>query len=261
MFGTTLLLAALAVLTGCIRYDLDISLFPDDQARLQLDLAIDEATADYLGEDPQTLWDSVTQDLEDELPPGAQFQNYATDGWIGSVITLPTRGIGEISADDGMGVGMNITRVGNQFHFQGNAGDIEAEFSEENLPIGDFSAAQAHVRLTCPGDIIEANGTIDANVVTWNLLEMDGNMSATCDATGDGVSAPAGGGSVGTAVSETGLARWWPVLALATALTASLVGLGIYLRRKAHSERSTWNNPAPQGEYEVGGYWEHDNRD
>jgi len=252
-----LLLAVLALLAGCVRYNVDIGLHPDNQAQVQLDFAVENSAAEYLGEDPSTLWNMMAGEMGDQLPEGSTYAEYARDGWTGANISLPALPITQLSELDSLGIGMQVTREGNYFQFTGDAGNITDELRAEGMDVSEFESAEVRVTLRCPGDVFESNGTITGNQVVWNLLAMDGVMTATCAATGDAVAPPHSGGATG---ETTGFARWWPVLVLGLAILGSLIGLALYLRRKAHSDHTEWTNPAPHGDYEVGGFWEDESR-
>jgi len=257
-----LLLTALFLLSSCVRYNMDVTLFADNRAQVQIDFAIQDDFVSYLGEDPATLRDSLQSDLAGDVPDGTNFEVYASDGWTGSRLIIPEASITELPDLNNIGIPMQVTREGEVFNFTADAGDIVAEIDdfELGMPEGGLSdyGAEVIVTLTCPGAIVSSNGThSEGNLVSWNLLATHGSMQAECLADGTGT-IPAGVGG-GANADETWFARWWPVLLAAFALLGGLVALATYLRRKAHADYDTWQNPTQQVDG-IGGYWQNDDQ-
>lgn len=256
----------LLVLTGCIRYNMDVMLLPDDQARVLLDLAVQDTFIIYVGEDPATVRDSLQGDLAEEVPPGTTFEVYATDGWTGTRLDIPAGPITGLGDLDNLGVPMQVSRSDGRFYFSANPGDVAAEVADWQQGSADQGlgeiGAEASFTLSCPGAVLSSNGaSVHANTVTWDLLTMSGDMTAVCEAEGEYLTtAAAAPGLIG--VDGGWFSRWWPVLLLTIALLGGLVALAAYLRRKSHEEYDHWENPVQDPTRDIGGYWQNeaDNR-
>ena len=169
---------------------------------------------------------------------------------------MPPTPITDLAELDELGIPMQITRTDDRFYFAGNAGNIVDELQQEGMEVGELGGAEAIFTLTCPGDVISSNGVAGGyNVVTWDLLGMDGNMTAVCAAVGTGTASLVPDNAAAT---ESWFGRWWPVLLAGLVLLGGLIALATLLRRKAHQDHDTWQNPVQSPENGIGGYWNDD---
>jgi hypothetical protein len=230
-----LMTTVLLTLTGCLRLNMAVELLENDMANVQLDLAFQDEAIAALGMDPQQTWDSQFGDIDQNLPPGATAVPYPEEGWTGSRITMHNIPISDQENMNDLGVAdLNIVRDGNYYVFQtrSDLGDEIAGSTGGNDEA--LEGMEMTFTLTCPGPIVESNGTITGNRVVWDLTQYtsDQPITARCAAT-----AASAGHSVGA--DAGGFARWWPILLGALLTLAALAALAYFLRRKSHEERDS----------------------
>jgi hypothetical protein len=203
-----LLLPLLLVLAGCFRLDMGLTIHEDDTLDVSMDVA------DLTGQ--ATREDMDCSSMESELgtaPEGADFaveDIEDEDGNVGCRISATGAPI-----DSMTGEGLSIEKVDDTyvFTFDGDDSSLGDTSSLEDMPAG--MEPQVSISVTFPGEVIEADGEIDGNTVTWTGIEaFAAGGSATGEATGNG----GGSGGVSTAV--------WVVLAVVALLAiAALIFL------------------------------------
>jgi len=180
-----LLLPLLLVLAGCFRLDMGLTLHEDDTVDLSMEVA------DLTGMMARS--DMPCSDLEDVS--GAEdmevtVEEIEEDGNVGC--RMVASGAAIDSMTDG---GMTIERVDDTFvfEFDGDETGMGDPAALEDMPAG--MEPDVSISVTFPGEVIEADGEIDGNTVTWTGLEaFTAGGSATGSATGGGA------GGVSTAV-------------------------------------------------------------
>lgn len=193
-----LALALALLLSGCIKFDTDIELKSDNTLDGSVIVGISDEFADLPGFD--------TSDLLPEAPesPSAgsiDVEPYAADGFIGTRLVFTGVPIEEFSAGTSDPDTLTIVRDGDVFRVSGSfdtSSGLGAEagaetpgetLSEEEFPedfpsefpgLEDFDpsaliGAELRIKVTFPGEVISANGTIEGNTVTWtpNLGEAE----------------------------------------------------------------------------------------
>jgi len=245
----TLFLAGVLLLSGCLKYDLTLLISEDDTLDGTLIVAVSKELA--AGQDIF----SQTGDLTPSEGSVAK-EPYEDDDYIGTryvISGVPISEMDSLSADDS--TRFSLTREGDEylldaslnFNLGGTLGGSESLPSQ-----GAFSAL---VSLTFPGAVLESNGTIDGNTVTWTELDPDveNNLSARASAISNGqAEAGAGGGTV----------PWW-VWAMVGAGFLLVAGIVVVLvRRKRSVSRADAAALAPgqwpeqqQGGYNEFGVW------
>ncbi|MCM3660348.1 hypothetical protein M3148_04975 [Georgenia satyanarayanai] len=203
-----LLLPLLLVLAGCFRLDMGLTINENDTLDVSMEVG------DLTG--MATRADMDCSELESELGDAPEDAEFAVediedeDGNIGCRISATGAPI-----DSMTGEGMNIERVDDTyvFSFDGDETGMGDTSSLEDMPAG--MEPQVAISVTFPGEVIEADGEIDGNTVTWSGIEaFAAGGSATGEATGNG----SGAGGVSTAV--------WIVLAVVALLAiAALIFL------------------------------------
>ena len=212
--------AALLTLTGCFRLDLDLAVDADDVVSGTIVTAVDtealeelstmfadledafpedEADGDTGAEGPADDFPDVegladsdelsAETVESLEAQGAQVTvtEYAEDGFAGDEVSftdLPLAGLTEAFTDaDGEQL-LEITRDGDTYQMT-MVLDLSEAAGEESVEEMDPAALgmrepEARVSVTLPGRIVEANGEIDENTVTWELAATTSNeLTAT----------------------------------------------------------------------------------
>lgn len=203
-----LLLPLLLVLAGCFRLDMGLTINENDT--LDVSMEVGDLTGMASRDDMDC------SELESELGDAPDEAEFAVediedeDGNVGCRISATGAPI-----DSMTGEGMSIEKVDDTyvFSFDGDETGMGDTSSLEDMPAG--MEPQVAISVTFPGEVIEADGEIDGNTVTWSGIEaFAAGGSATGEATGNG----GGAGGVSTAV--------WIVLAVVALLAiAALIFL------------------------------------
>jgi hypothetical protein len=213
--------ALVILLSGCIKIDMDLEVRSDDtvsgSAVIGFSKQLLELTGgsleDALGED--TL---VPSDVE-----GVEVEPYEDDEFAGQRIRFDAVPLEEFNQQDDADA-LTIVREGDTFRVMGVL-DLSSGEEETEIPFDAgqfFEDADVRISLAFPGDVIEANGEVDGNRVTWTPeVGERTELRAVASAVGGGT----GGGS----------SVLWIVLALvAVAVIAGAIVMSN--RRKAPAE-------------------------
>jgi hypothetical protein len=201
--------AALAlVLTGCIKLNMDLVINSDDSVSGTVQFGVQKELLELTGQSVDELLGDVplpsdapgvtTEPFEDEEFAGQQFnfESVPIAQFNQSQVTGPT-GLTGVPATDTL----SITRQGDTFVVVGVLDMSGGGVTGATNPFGGTGAellqsADIRIAITFPGDVIEANGQVDGNTVTYrpqfgDRLEIDATGSAIDD--GDAEAAAAGG--------------------------------------------------------------------
>jgi len=226
-----LVLPLLLVLAGCFRLDMGLTINEDETLDVSMEVAdrTGIATRDdldcadlesQLTDAPEEVEFTVTE-IEDEDGIGCRMEA------IGSPI------------DSMSGEGLTIEKVDDTFvfAFEGDAAGMDTG-SLEDMPAG--MEPQVSISVTFPGEVIEADGEIDGNTVTWTGIEaFSTGGTATGEATGSGVA-----GGVDT----------WVWVVLAVVALAAIAALVFFITKKnrggsAPADAAPYGGPAaPYGQ-------------
>ncbi len=175
--AAVLTLLATLTLSGCIRYNVDMTLSEDDTASGTIVVAVQKGVGEQMGvaNDEEAL----TQ-LFGESPFGPSFapKDYADGDWVGKSYTFDTVAITDLGDLASL---FTVTRDGDVFSVDGDAAPV-TEDEKSQMPPG----AESKVSITFPGKVIDSNGTVDGRTVTWDLFTMTDPIHATGNATGPG---------------------------------------------------------------------------
>jgi hypothetical protein len=168
-------LVTAVALSGCIRYNVDMTLSQDNTASGTIVIAVQKGVGHEMGLASDQA--ALTQ-LFGESPFGPNFtpKDYADGNWVGKSYTFS--GV-EITNLADLAPLFAVTRDGDIFSVNG-AGAPLTEDQKKELPSG----AESSVAITFPGPVIESNGTVKGNTATWNPFTMTGPIHATAKATG-----------------------------------------------------------------------------
>ncbi|NTV40114.1 MAG: hypothetical protein HGA51_09215, partial [Demequinaceae bacterium] len=215
------LLAALA-LSGCIRYNVDMTLSEDDTASGTIVIAVQKGVGEQMG--VATDKEALTQ-LFGDSPFGPDFtpKEYADGDWVGQSYTFDAVPITDLADLASL---FTVTRDEDVFAVDGAAAPVTDD-QKSQLPPG----AESKLSITFPGEVIDSNGTVDGRTVTWDLFTMTDPIHATGNATGPG----SGSGS--------GVPTWMLIGgAVALVVLVGAVVAVILVRRRGATEPI---NPAP----------------
>jgi len=208
------------VLSGCVRYDIDMTVASDNTASGTVTLGVKTGAADELnieGREPVVTSDEQAfTELFGEHPFGSNFEEtpYEDADWLGRSYAFESVGIDDLTE---LAPLFTVTRTGDEFVVRGEEiplGDLD---QEEREKLADES--ELIVSITFPGEVTDTNGTVQGTTVTWNLLSGSEPMFAQAQAP-DGT-------------SEAGISPVMMRLGIAITGLAALLAFLLYLRRRA----------------------------
>lgn len=209
-----LLLPLLLVLSGCFRLDLGLTINEDET----VDVAMELADLTGLATRDDLSCDDLSREIADS-PEEIDFtvEDIETDGNVGCRLTAAGGSIDAMT-----GEGMTIEKVEDTFVFT---------FDGDDTGMGDFSdmpggmEPEVSISVTFPGDVIEADGEIDGNTVTWTGMEV---FATGGTATGYAAGSGGGSGGVSTAV--------WVILGVVALL--AIAALIFLITKKSRGSRA-----------------------
>lgn len=163
--------AALA-LTGCVKYNVDITVSADNTVSGTIVTGVKEGVAADAGvESDQAAYDQLFEG--NPYAQGDPFKEipFSEDGWVGKSYEFTDVPLDELTAFD---TTFTITRNGDVFELSGPAPGSE--------DTSQFADAEASLTVTFPGKILETNGEVKGNTVTWDLLSQTEPLKATASA-------------------------------------------------------------------------------
>jgi len=177
-------LAALVVLalSGCVRFQADLSVTPEDTVNGSLIVAVIVGEED---DSRQTAEDASAR-IEAELlgavsgAPGVERTVYDQDGYLGSRFTFHNTPLSAFAGGGSEG-SLTLTREGDEFVFAGQLDFTPDDDVTEVAPDDDTS--NITVSITFPGAVTETNGEVSGTTVRWEStyearMAMDARASA-----------------------------------------------------------------------------------
>jgi len=231
------------VLSGCLKYDLALVVSEDDTldgtmiVAIAREFAVGEEVLGRTG-DITTSAGSVTK------------EPYEDADYVGSRFVLSGVPISEIDAlaTDGSSQ-FSLIREGDEYVL-----DATLDFNlggTESVPTG--SSFTAMVSFTFPGAVLESNGQISGNTVSWTELSPDAGNSLTARASA------VANGQAGTAPGS-GTAWWvWVLVGVGVLLVIGII-TALLLRRRRATQAASQAGPQgwpvqQQGAYNEYGIW------
>ncbi|MCK9796092.1 hypothetical protein M1843_20310 [Isoptericola sp. 4D.3] len=160
----------LLALAGCMKVDVDMTLSEEDTASGTMIMAFSNQLAETMGMEPGELWDQASSELEAGLPEGATQEPWSDDEYTGTEITYTDVPLDQLElggAGTAQDAGLSITREGDEYVVAGQT-DMSQDLGQlGDLPEGLQDALDVQISITFPGEVIEANGTVDGNTVSW----------------------------------------------------------------------------------------------
>jgi len=154
---------AAATLSGCMRFSADLTVKEDNTVDGSYVIAVEKGSGAAMGGSDT----SVAEGLFDDSGLQTNFERgwrhpYSQDGYSGVEVTFRDEPLASFAPTaDRFG----ITRDGDEFVVSGKASSTEATQAADS---GDNP--QMTITIAFPGPVASANGTIDGNTVTWNLV-------------------------------------------------------------------------------------------
>ena len=174
-------------LTGCLRFDANLTLSPDDTVTGRFVVAVKEGTGKSYGTSDRAMAESIWADYPASKALGdAKVSDYHGGGYVGISVKFANEPLATFAPT---ATGWGITRVGDEFVVSGPSNATatqQAGSGSTGAFTGDLSQlsdTELSVSITFPGPVTTTNGTVKGKTVTWNLS--DG--PATLDARGSAV--------------------------------------------------------------------------
>jgi hypothetical protein len=214
VLGMLLVLA----LAGCVRFQADLNV--SDHDTLDGDIVVAVITNDDPGSADNAR--AAAADIEAQLLPtlrgadGVTATPYEQDDYVGTRFALSGTPIDALGG--GSDGALTLTREGDEYVFSGRLDFTPGEEPTTGEEVdGDAGDSDITVAISFPGEVLEHNGEISGNKVTWaTTLEGSVDMEARASAIPNGPPA------------------WlWAVVAGAALLLALAVVLVVIRRRRA----------------------------
>lgn len=154
---TCLLLAAMT-LTGCVRAEVDLTVTEARTVNGTVLLAWDRAFLEDADRDPATAQEDILDDLVDDAPDGMTCEPYEDGDWIGATCSLDGVRMEAIHQAEAFDQRLTLLEAGDQVVL---SAVIDLDEVPADQPI------EASVRVTFPGEVIDATGSVDGRTVTW----------------------------------------------------------------------------------------------
>jgi hypothetical protein len=229
------------LLTGCIKLNMNLQIQSDDTVSGTVQLGIQKELLELTGQSVEDLLGSDSPFPSDA--PGVTVEPFDDGEFAGQQFTFDSVPIAQFSQEQSAEA-LSITRQGDQFVVEGVldlAGGATAPIGSTGQDL--LESADIQIAISFPGDVIEANGEIDGNTVTYapefgERVE----ISATGSAIDDG-DEPAGGAVGG----DDGGSNLMLILIIGAVVIGALIVLFLVLRNRSRS-----GGPEPAAEAMAG---------
>lgn len=175
-------LVAVLALSGCLRYNMDITLDSDNTASGTIVTAVQKGIGEQMGaaSDEEALAQLFADSPFEDGSDNFRVDDYAEDDYLGKSYSFDGLELDQLNAT--FSELFSIERVGDQFVVTSESAPVNADEIDQ-VPSG----AESMLSITFPGEVSgsESNGTIDAKTVTWDLFAQTEPISATANATPD----------------------------------------------------------------------------
>lgn len=200
--------ATLLLLSACMKFDVNLTVNGDDTVSGSATIAMTKEMAS-VGEgqndegwvDPESTSDSTSADGSYGFSglfsegPGVEEAPYEDEKFIGTTYTFKNVPLENFAVDESNPSQISIVREGDKLITSGTldlGGGMAAETTDGFSGSDDFSnqmfeslgeSAEMKISITYPGQILETNGTVEGQTVTWTpkfgeSLEMKAVVSA-----------------------------------------------------------------------------------
>ncbi len=162
------MVAALALLlTGCLKLDMDLQIRSDDTVDGSVVFAINKDVLELTGGSAEDLLGGETpfpSDVE-----GVTTEEYDDGEFAGQRFGFDGVPIGVFVSDPNDPEALSIVRDGDTFEVSG-VFDLSQGATGATGPVDAqqfFESAEIRIAITFPGEVIESNGEVDGNTVSW----------------------------------------------------------------------------------------------
>lgn len=228
------------LLSACLKLDMDLEVSSDDTVSGRVIFAVQRELLDLAGGSVEDILGTdapLPEDVE-----GVTVEEYEDDEFAGQQFNFDSVPLSEFNQEQG-DEQLRIVRDGDVFRVTGvldlssGLGATGATGLEGLDPSQFLQGAELRIRITFPGEVIESNGQVNGNAVTW---EPEVGERLEIQATGSAI----GGGSGGSNLTL------WLIIGAIVVVAAVVVGVVMAQRRRpATAEAAAGAAPStPAGE-------------
>jgi hypothetical protein len=204
-------LALVLALTGCMKVDARMAINDDDTVSGFVVMALDKRLTSLTGQSQDQLIAGLTL-KPDALGPGTTVEPYADDAYVGRRWTFTNVPLSRFHGTDQ--VSMTLAHDGRTYLLNGVADLRTVNLTDPAVQrFADLFAV--NVSVTFPGKVVESNGVLVGNTVTWTPK--------------------AGQSTPMHAKAESGGIAWWPwgvAVFVLLIVVATVVGVVLLARRR-----------------------------
>jgi hypothetical protein len=211
------------LLSACLKLDMDLEVNSDDTVSGRVIFAVQKELLDLAGGNVQDILGTdapLPEDVE-----GVTVEEYEDSEFSGQQFNFDSVPLAEFDQEGTGDEQLRIVREGDVFRVTGVL-DLSSGFGATGAtgftgmdPGQFFEGAELRVRIAFPGQVVEANGQVDGNSVTW---EPQVGERLEIRATGSAVGGGSGGASNLT---------MWLIIAAVVVVAAIVVGILMARRR------------------------------
>ncbi len=185
--GALIAVAAVLLLSGCVRFQAHLTVSPDNTLNGDIVVASvvgDEANAKDAASDRAK---AIEQKLLPNLngADGVTRTKYDQDGYFGSRFTLDNTPLAAINSEGSDG-SLQLARDGDKFEFSGK---VDFTPDSNKAPAKDADKSDIEVAITFPGTVTDHNGKLDGTRVSWNT-SYDGSLDMHATASPEPIGPP-----------------------------------------------------------------------
>ncbi len=183
--------AVVMTLAGCLRFDANLALSPDDTVTGRFIVAVKAGTGKSYNTTDRAMAESIWSDYPaSKSLTKAKISDYSGDGYVGISVTFAHEPLATFAPT---ATGWGITRVGDEFMVSGPSNATATQSATSGSTgaftgdLSQLSDTELSVSISFPGPVTASNGTVKGRTVSWNLtdgpktLEARGSAIATTD--------------------------------------------------------------------------------
>lgn len=165
-------LAVVLLTTGCIKLEMDLTVATDDTVSGTMVFAIAKSITDLAAEDAESSPTSSTQELF-PTNPDVKSEPFDDGEYVGTTYTFDDLPLEELAPEVGDESALSIKRQGDNLVVSGllDTGSYEADLESNplaaSLTEGFADLTSIKMSITLPGEIIQTNGEVDGQTITW----------------------------------------------------------------------------------------------
>jgi hypothetical protein len=179
----SIVLAAALLLTGCVRFQADLTFNPDDTVDGSIVVAMVLGDGDDAKENAAASVEQIESELLGSLRGaiGVRASEYDEDGYFGTRFDLDDTPLSAFAGGGEEGK-LALSRDGDEYVFSGLLNFTPDDGEDAVDP--DDDTTNITISVTFPGTVTEHNGDLDGSTVSWTAspesrIEMDARGSVT----------------------------------------------------------------------------------